>query len=55
MNQLHLYLVMDFVSGGDLFSLLRNVGVLGEAEARLYIADVVLALEYLHSQNIVHR
>ncbi|XP_076905899.1 putative serine/threonine protein kinase IRE4 isoform X2 [Bidens hawaiensis] len=51
----NLYLVMEYLNGGDLFSLLRNVGCLGEDVARVYIAELVLALEYLHSLGIVHR
>ncbi|KAK9063252.1 hypothetical protein SSX86_017122 [Deinandra increscens subsp. villosa] len=51
----NLYLVMEFLNGGDLFSLLRSLGCLEENMARVYIAEVVLALEYLHSLNIIHR
>lgn len=51
----NLYLVMEYLNGGDLYSLLRNLGCLEEDMARVYIAEVVLALEYLHSLHIVHR
>ncbi|XP_010276971.1 PREDICTED: probable serine/threonine protein kinase IRE isoform X2 [Nelumbo nucifera] len=51
----NLYLVMEYLNGGDLYSLLRNLGCLDEDMARIYIAEVVLALEYLHSLNIIHR
>lgn len=51
----NLYLVMEYLNGGDLYSLLRNVGCLEEDVARVYIAELVLALEYLHSLGIVHR
>ncbi|XP_028756617.1 probable serine/threonine protein kinase IREH1 isoform X1 [Neltuma alba] len=51
----NLYLVMEYLNGGDLYSLLRNLGCLDEEVARVYIAEVVLALEYLHSLRIVHR
>ncbi|XP_057973049.1 probable serine/threonine protein kinase IRE4 isoform X2 [Malania oleifera] len=51
----NLYLVMEYLNGGDLFSLLRKVGCLEEDVARIYIAELVLALEYLHSLGIVHR
>ncbi|CAN6478658.1 unnamed protein product [Victoria cruziana] len=46
---------MEYLNGGDLYSLLRNLGCLDEDVARIYIAEVVLALEYLHSLRIVHR
>lgn len=51
----NLYLVMEYLNGGDLYSLLRKVGCLEEDVARIYIAELVLALEYLHSLGIIHR
>ncbi|KAK6926364.1 Protein kinase domain, partial [Dillenia turbinata] len=51
----NLYLVMEYLNGGDLYSLLRNLDCLDEDMARVYIAEVVLALEYLHSLNVIHR
>ncbi|KAK8685214.1 hypothetical protein V6N13_041220 [Hibiscus sabdariffa] len=51
----NLYLVMEYLNGGDLYSLLKNLGCLDEEVARVYIAEVVLALEYLHSLHVVHR
>jgi serine/threonine protein kinase len=46
---------MEYLNGGDLYSLLRNLGCLEEDIVRVYIAEVVLALEYLHSEGVVHR
>ncbi|VYS48485.1 unnamed protein product [Arabidopsis thaliana] len=51
----NLYLVMEYLNGGDFYSMLRKIGCLDEANARVYIAEVVLALEYLHSEGVVHR
>ncbi|CAN1754907.1 Probable serine/threonine protein kinase IRE, partial [Linum perenne] len=51
----NLYLVMEYLNGGDLYSLLRNLGCLDEDMARVYIAELVLALDYLHSLNVIHR
>ncbi|KAI4332032.1 hypothetical protein L6164_016973 [Bauhinia variegata] len=51
----NLYLVMEYLNGGDLYSMLRNLGCLDEDMARIYIAEVVLALEYLQSLNVIHR
>jgi serine/threonine protein kinase len=47
--------VLEYAPGGDLYSLLKNLGALSEPVARTYLAQVVLALEYLHSLGIVHR
>jgi len=41
-----LYLVMEYLNGGDLYSLLRNLGCLDEDVARVYLAEVV-SLWYL--------
>ena len=46
----NLYIVMEYVSGGDVYSLLRTMGALDEAIARVYIAETILALEYCHTQ-----
>lgn len=49
------YLVMDYMVGGDLKSLLSVYGYFDESMAAFYVAEVCLALEYLHSHNIIHR
>ena len=46
---------MEYLPGGDCFSLLRSLVAFPEEMARQYIAEMVLALEYLHSQGIIHR
>ncbi|KAF9275415.1 hypothetical protein BGZ68_010816, partial [Mortierella alpina] len=51
----YLYLVMEYVIGGDLSSLLAVFGSFDEDMAKMYIAECVLALEYLHSNGITHR
>ena len=50
-----LYLVMDFVNGGHLFFQLYQAGLFEEALARVYTAEIVLALSHLHSLGIAHR
>uniref|UniRef100_A0A3B4C5S4 non-specific serine/threonine protein kinase n=1 Tax=Pygocentrus nattereri TaxID=42514 RepID=A0A3B4C5S4_PYGNA len=51
----HLCMVMEYVEGGDCANLLKNMGPLPVDMARMYFAETVLALEYLHSYGIVHR
>uniref|UniRef100_A0A2C9KAY4 non-specific serine/threonine protein kinase n=1 Tax=Biomphalaria glabrata TaxID=6526 RepID=A0A2C9KAY4_BIOGL len=51
----HLCMVMEYVEGGDCATLLKNVGCLALDLARMYFAETVLALEYLHSYGVVHR
>ncbi|KAM6307862.1 LOW QUALITY PROTEIN: microtubule-associated serine/threonine-protein kinase 1 [Podargus strigoides] len=51
----HLCMVMEYVEGGDCATLLKHIGALPLELARLYFAETVLALEYLHNYGIVHR
>ncbi|KAK7923296.1 cAMP-dependent protein kinase type 2 [Apiospora marii] len=51
----NIYMVMDFVEGGELFSLLRKSGRFPNPVAKFYAAEVTLALEYLHAKNIIYR
>ncbi|CAJ0759564.1 3094_t:CDS:2, partial [Entrophospora sp. SA101] len=51
----HLYLVTDFMNGGELFWHLQNEVRLSEERAKFYAAEIVLALEHLHKYNIVYR
>ncbi|KAL4424405.1 hypothetical protein ABPG77_005648 [Micractinium sp. CCAP 211/92] len=50
-----LYLVLDFINGGHLFFQLYRQGTFDEALARLYCAEIVLAIAHLHSLGFVHR
>ena len=47
----HLYLVMDFVGGGDLFALIESKGVFSEAAVRVYAGEMILALEHVHAHG----
>jgi serine/threonine protein kinase len=47
-----LYMAMEFISGGELFSQLRKVGRFSNDTARFYAAEIVLALQYLHSKSV---
>ncbi|XP_035268301.1 microtubule-associated serine/threonine-protein kinase 2 isoform X3 [Anguilla anguilla] len=51
----HLCMVMEYVEGGDCATLLKNIRALPLELARMYFAETVLALEYLHNYGIVHR
>ncbi|KAI8824268.1 serine/threonine protein kinase 15 [Fimicolochytrium jonesii] len=51
----YLYLVMEYLPGGDLSSLLAAFGTFEEPMARMYGAEVTIALEYLHANGIRHR
>ncbi|KAJ5190057.1 CheY-like superfamily [Penicillium cf. griseofulvum] len=51
----YLYLVMEYLNGGDCSSLVKVLGGLPEDWAKKYIGEVVLGVEHLHSRGIVHR
>jgi len=51
----YLYLVMEYVPGGDVMSLLMKRDILTEQETRFYIAQSIVAIESLHNLNYIHR
>ena len=51
----YLYMLMEYVIGGELFTQLRKAGRFNNDTARFYGSEILLALEYLHSLNIVYR
>lgn len=50
-----LFLVMEYLNGGDLCSRLQMEGRFPETVARFYLAEIVQAVEYLHEHGIIHR
>ncbi|BGP21508.1 serine/threonine protein kinase RIM15 [Rhodotorula toruloides] len=51
----YLYLVMEYLNGGDCAALVKNLGSLPEDWAKRYVAEVVVGLDHLHSSGIIHR
>lgn len=54
-DSLHLFIVMEYVSGGELFSYLRKAGRFPAEVAKFYAAEVILAFEFLHARDIIYR
>ena len=50
-----LYLVMDLLSGGDLRYHIAKKKTFTEQETKFFIANLILSLEYIHNQKIIHR
>lgn len=50
-----LFIIMDFCAGGELFLKLGKEGHFRERTAAFYLAEIILALEHLHSVNVLHR
>ncbi|WZZ19972.1 hypothetical protein YC2023_121359 [Brassica napus] len=51
----YLYLIMEYLPGGDMMTLLMRKDTLSEDEARFYAAEAVLAIESIHKRNYIHR
>ncbi|XP_073971713.1 ribosomal protein S6 kinase like isoform X2 [Rhodnius prolixus] len=50
-----LYIVSNFVDGGDLFNLMEKYGALPEDIVRLYVAELASALDFLHNAGVIYR
>ncbi|ESW15852.1 hypothetical protein PHAVU_007G107900 [Phaseolus vulgaris] len=50
-----LYLIMEYLPGGDMMTLLMRKDILTEDEARFYVGETVLAIESIHKHNYIHR
>eukprot|EP01135_Chromosphaera_perkinsii_P002559 Nk52_evm75s224 gene=Nk52_evmTU75s224 len=51
----NLYMVLEFVCGGELFSHLRKAGRFSNEMTRFYASEIALAIEYLHEKDIIYR
>lgn len=54
-DKTNLYLLMEYMVGGDMFQLLQLWGHISLAPCRFYAAEVLLALEYIHDRGYVYR
>ncbi|KAF8644118.1 hypothetical protein AX16_008647 [Volvariella volvacea WC 439] len=54
-DSLNVYMLMSYVSGGELFTHLRRAQCFTTDVTRFYLSTIVLAIRYLHSFNIVYR
>eukprot|EP00316_Scyphosphaera_apsteinii_P004420 CAMPEP_0119300176 /NCGR_PEP_ID=MMETSP1333-20130426/2175_1 /TAXON_ID=418940 /ORGANISM="Scyphosphaera apsteinii, Strain RCC1455" /LENGTH=492 /DNA_ID=CAMNT_0007301863 /DNA_START=189 /DNA_END=1667 /DNA_ORIENTATION=- len=52
-DALHVYLLVDYIGGGDLFQFLESYGALPEEWICIYAGEICLALEFLHNRSIV--
>jgi hypothetical protein len=50
-----IFMIMEYLSGGELYSYIEEKGKLDEIESRLYFAQICKGLDYIHKQHIIHR
>ncbi|CAF1203857.1 unnamed protein product [Rotaria sp. Silwood1] len=50
-----LYMLFDYMPGGELFSYMRRKGIFDIKTSLFYICEIILAFEYLHSLQIIYR
>lgn len=51
----NLFMVLDLMLGGDLRFHMDRLGVFNELQVRFYVADLILSINYIHEQLIIHR
>ena len=54
-DPVNLYLIMEFLPGGDMMTLLMKEDTLSEEVAQFYMAETALAIEYIHCLGFIHR
>ena len=51
----HVFMILAYISGGEMFKYLRDDGHFCPARTKIYAAEIFLALEFLHRHNIIYR
>ena len=54
-DETKLYIVSDFMQGGDMFYHLHSENKFTEKKAKFYLIEIILGLEYLHKNNMIYR
>lgn len=51
----YLYFILEYIPGGDLMGRLQTIFTLSEEDAKFYIAEISLALQFVHNMKFIHR
>lgn len=54
-DYLSVYFLTEFISGMELFDVIRDIGLLGTTDSQYYVGSMILGMEYLHSKSIIYR
>lgn len=49
------FFLVEFISGLELFDVIREIGLLSTTDSHFYIGSMILGMEYLHSKGIIYR
>ncbi|KRX08335.1 Protein kinase-like domain [Pseudocohnilembus persalinus] len=51
----HVYLLLEFIEGMELFDVIREMGLLSTFDCQFYIGSIILGIEYMHKNQIIYR
>merc|ERR550539_1934944 len=54
-DPINLYLIMEFLAGGDMMTLLMKKDTLSEECSQFYVMETALAIDYIHNLGFIHR
>lgn len=54
-NNKHLFYLMEYVRGKELWDVIREIGLLNKTQTQFYAGSIMLAIDYLHSRKIIYR
>lgn len=54
-DEKHVYFLLEYIGGAELFYVIREIGLLGKDICQFYIASMILTMKYLHRQSIIYR
>lgn len=54
-SDLNIHFVIEYIEGMEFFDVIRKIGLLKSSQAQFYVAQIMVALEYLHNHNIIYR
>ena len=51
----NIFIIMEYINGGNLFSFIKKTRKLSEKTAKFLFKQIIEGIKYIHSKNIVHR
>ena len=54
-NDKHIFFLLEYIKGKELFDVIREIGYLNKEQTNFYIASMMIAIQYLHERKIIYR